>query len=205
MMQQRQGSDGIGGSVEDQLRPLRAAGVLERDDIHARARDQASKLFDFRDGRIRRFERANPGVALDVETNVARSDWMSRGERRAANDILNVFRYDFFVADTILHRADSAILVERARNLRDGATRVDGLGGDDAIIAARKFLGIAGSIQFRCEICRSRYSETMIADRFDVIFPDVIGPDFGLAFPGKVRGEEAADGAATDDADFQQS
>jgi hypothetical protein len=38
-----------------------------------------------------------------------------------------------------------------------------------------------------------------------VIFPDVIGPDFGLAFLGEVRGEEAANRAATDDANFQQS
>jgi len=38
-----------------------------------------------------------------------------------------------------------------------------------------------------------------------VIFPDVIGPDFGLAFLGEVRGKEAADCAATDDTYFQQS
>jgi hypothetical protein len=44
----------------------------------------------------------------------------------------------------------------------------------------------------------------MIADRFDVIFPDVIGPDFGLALLGEVRGEQAANRAATDDAYFQQ-
>ncbi len=38
-----------------------------------------------------------------------------------------------------------------------------------------------------------------------MVFPDVVGPDFGLAFFGEVRGEEAADRAATDDTDFQQS
>jgi hypothetical protein len=179
---------------------LRATSILQRDHIHAGTRNQTSQFFDLGHRCARRFEGTDPGVALDVETNVARSDWMSRGERRAANDILNVFRDDLFVADTVLHRADSAILVEGAGDLRDGATRVDGFGSDDAIIAARKFLGIAGGIQFRGEICRSRYSQTMIADGFDVIFPDVIGPDFGLAFLAEVRGEEAANRAATDDA-----
>jgi len=45
----------------------------------------------------------------------------------------------------------------------------------------------------------------VIADGFDVIFPDVIGPDFSLALFGEVRGEEAADRAATDDTNSQQA
>jgi hypothetical protein len=43
------------------------------------------------------------------------------------------------------------------------------------------------------------------ADGFNVIFPNIVRPDFGLAFLGEVRGEEAANCAATDNAYFQQS
>src|SRR5260370_7076517 len=98
MMQQRQGSDGIGGSVEDQLGPLRATSILQREHIHAGTRDQTSQYFDLRHGRVRRFEGTNPGIALDVETNVASSNRMTRGERRAANDLLNVSPHHCFLA-----------------------------------------------------------------------------------------------------------
>jgi hypothetical protein len=45
----------------------------------------------------------------------------------------------------------------------------------------------------------------VIADGVDVIFPHVISPDFALAFPGKMCGEKAADGSATDDTYLQQT
>src|SRR5258708_1253351 len=130
---------------------------------------------------------------------------MPCGERRATNNVLHVFRDDLFVADAVLHRADSAVLVEGGGNLCDGASGVDGFGGDDAVVAARKFLGIIGSVESRSEIGGSGNAQTVLADGFDVIFPDVIGPDFGLAFFREVRGEEATDSAATDDANFQQA
>jgi hypothetical protein len=104
-----------------------------------------------------------------------------------------------------LHGADSAILVEGAGNLCDRATGVDGLGGDDAIVAARKFVRVASYIQFRSEIGGSGNAQSVSADGFNVIFPDIVRPDFGLAFLGEVSGEEATDRATTDDADFQQN
>src|ERR1700704_3897641 len=107
-MQQRQASDGIGGSVEDQLGPLRAAGVLQRNHIHASTRDNTREFFYLGHRCVRRFEGTNPGVALDVEADMAGSDWMSGGERRATNDILHMLGDDLLVADAVLHRTDSA-------------------------------------------------------------------------------------------------
>ncbi len=46
VMQQRERADGIGGGIEDQLGPLRAASVFQGDRIHAGASDQAGKFFD---------------------------------------------------------------------------------------------------------------------------------------------------------------
>ena len=126
-------------------------------------------------------------------------------ERGATNDVLHMLRDDLFVADAVLHGTDSAVLVEGASNLRDRAAGVNGLGGDDAIVAARKFLGVAGGVEFRGEIHGSGNAQPVVADGFNVIFPDVVGPDFGLAFLGEVRGEDATDCAASDDANFQQS
>src|SRR5450631_2510978 len=203
-MQQRQGSDGISGGVEDQLGPLRAARVFQRNYIHAGTRDQFRQFFDLGHGRVRRLKGTNPSVTFDVEADVAGSNGMSSGKRRAPNDILHVFRDDLFVADAVLHGADRAVLIECASNLRDSAPGVDRFGGDDAIVAARQLLGIAGGVQFRSEIGGSGNAQSVIANGFDVIFPDVVGPDFCLAFLGEVRGEDAADSAATDDANFQQ-
>src|ERR1700756_4329371 len=133
---------------------------------------------------------------------MAGSDWMSGGKRRATNDMLHIFRDDLFVADSVLYGADCAVLVESAGNLRDRPTGGDGFSGHDAVIAARKFLRIARGVQPRSEIGGSRDSQTVLANSFDVICPDVIGPDFSLAFSSEVRGEEAADCATTDDANF---
>src|SRR5258707_11923047 len=130
---------------------------------------------------------------------------MSGGKRGATNDALHVLRDDLFVPDSVLHGADGAILVEGAGNLRDRVTGVDCFGSDDAIVAPRKFPRVAGSVEFRSEVGGSRDSQTVIADGFDVIFPDIVSPDLGFAFPGEVRGEETANRAATDDADFQQA
>ena len=45
---------------------------------------------------------------------------------------------------------------------------------------------------------------TSEADRFDVLFPDVIGPDLHFLFPGEMRSKKATNSSATDDADSQQ-
>ena len=129
---------------------------------------------------------------------------MSRGKCGAANHVLHMLRDDLFVADAVLHGADRAVFVEGARRLRDGDTSVNGLSGDDAKFAVRKFIRIAGGIQSRGEFGGAGDAQSMLANGFDVISRDVISPDFGLALLGEVRGEETANRAATDDADFQQ-
>ena len=97
-----------------------------------------AKLLHFLHGSVGRLERPDPGVALDVVANVPGGDGMPGGKRRAANHALHVLGDDLFVADPILHRADRAVFIKDVRDLRDGGPRVNRLGRDDAIIAARQ-------------------------------------------------------------------
>src|ERR1039458_6751112 len=202
VMQQSQGPDWFCGSVEDQLRPLRAARIFEGDPVHACPRDQARQFFDLRHRCVRWFERPNPGVAFDIEADVAWANRVSGGEGRAADHVLDVLGDDLLVADSVLHRADGACAVECVRYLCNRAARMDSLSGYNAVIAAGQFLRVARSIELCRELSCSRKTKAVLADGVDVIFPDVIGPDFSLAFMGEVRGKQAADRATTDNADL---
>lgn len=205
MMQQRQSTDRIGGGIEDQFGPLRAARVFQGNHIHARARDQARQFLDFGHWRIRRLKRADPGITFNVEADVARSNGVSGRKCRTANYVCYVFRDDLFVAHAILHGANSAIFIEGMGCLRDRPASVDGFRGDNAKVTAWKLMGIAGGIQSRRKIGGSGNTETTPTDDFDMIFPDVVGPDLGLTPLSEVGGKDAADSAATDDADFKQT
>ncbi len=191
--------------VENQLRPLRAAGVFQRNYVHAATRDESGKFFDLRHWRVRWLERADPGVALDIEADVAGCDGMSGRKCGAADDVLHVLGDELFIANSVLHGADGAVLVERPGDLRHGTLGVDGFRGNDTVVAAWKFAGIAGRVEFGSEVGGAGETEAVLADGVDVIFPDVVGPDLDFAFLGEVRGEEASDRAATDDADFHQT
>src|SRR5207249_10604562 len=53
MVEERKGAHGICRGVEDQLRPLRAPCVFDRDNLHAAAIEQARKALDKLIGRVR--------------------------------------------------------------------------------------------------------------------------------------------------------
>src|SRR5260370_1073317 len=109
-MQQRQRPNWIRGCVENELSPLRAASILQRNRIHSCPCKKAGELFDARHRRIGGLERTNPCVAFDVVTDMAGSDRVTRGERRATNDVSHVLSDEFFVAHAVLHRTHGALL-----------------------------------------------------------------------------------------------
>src|SRR4029077_7911613 len=120
-------TDRIGGGVEDQFGPLRAAGVLQRNDFQACTVQKLRKLLDARIGSIRWFERADPGIPVDVEADVPGFDDMPGWEGGAANDVAHAPCENFFVTHPILHRANSAGGAEQMSRLLDGGTRVRAL------------------------------------------------------------------------------
>src|SRR5690348_13083918 len=127
---------------------------------------------------------------------------VARGESRPANDILHVLGDDFFIAHAVLYRTDGAVFVEHARCLCHGRTRVNALGGDDAVITAGNFARITSGVHPGGEIRRPRKPEPALANRFHVRLPHVIRPYLMLAGARQVRGKQAAHRAATYDADF---
>src|SRR5207248_11087818 len=90
MMQQRERANGIGGSIEDQLRPLSPARILERDAAHAAAIEKVRESFDELVRRAGGLKRSDPGIAIDVKAHVAGFDHMSGRKSRAANHVFDV-------------------------------------------------------------------------------------------------------------------
>src|ERR1700690_2492219 len=129
---------------------------------------------------------------------------MSGGKSRSTDHTLHVVGNDLFVANPVLHRADSTRFIEGMGHLRNCAPGMDGLGGNDAIVAMRNFIWIAGGIQSRRKVRSAGKAQAILAYSLDVVFPNIVSPDLDLAFPRKMRGEQAADGATTDDADSKQ-
>ena len=202
MMQQGESADRIRRSVEDELGPLRAAGVLQRNDAQTRAIEQVRELLD---SGIRSFgwlERADPGVPVDVEASVSWLDDVAGGKGSAANHERDVLRDNFFVADTILHGANSARSSEKMRRLLNCRPRVCALSGDNSKIARGNFLGNRRGMQARDEIGGAADAQASLVDRASVFFPDIVGMHFHIGKAREVSTENAADGAAADNADF---
>src|SRR5205807_1597639 len=122
----------------------------------------------------------DPSIALDVVADVAGLDDVSGGKSGAANHKLHALGYELFVAHAVLHRADGAALVEQMRSLRDGDFGVRGLGGDNAVIAAREFFGIAGGAQAGGEIGGAGKAQAVSVDGVNVRLGNVVGKDLGL-------------------------
>src|SRR5204862_4655055 len=103
-------------------------------------------------GSIGRLEGTDPSIALNVVADVTRLDDVAGGKSGAANHVFHPLGDQLLVADAVLHRADGAAFFEQMGSLRDGDFGVRSLGGDNAVIAARQFFGIAGGAQARGEI-----------------------------------------------------
>ena len=75
------------------------------------------------------------------------------------------------------------------RRLCDRVPSMNRLGGDDAIIASRNLAGISRRIEFRRKVGRAREAESIVADGVDVLFPEIVGPNFRFALPSEMRRE----------------
>src|SRR5579863_3471853 len=150
------------------------------------------------------FERADPGVTFDVITDMSRRNGMPSWKRRAPNHELHALGNDLFVADSVLNRTHRALVVKDVLDLGDCDPGMNCLSRDDPVIAARQLFGVAGRVKAGGKIFRPRKSQAVLLNRGSVLPPHVIGPHFGLASLGEMRGEQASDSSATDDADFHQ-
>src|SRR5947208_1609205 len=137
MMQQRERANGIGGSVEDQLRPLSPARILERDAAHAAAIEKVRESFDEFVRRAGGLKRSDPGIAIDVKAHMAGFDDMSGRKRRASNHVFDVLGEDFLVANAVLHGTHRTGWTEDLLCLLDRGACVCAFCGHDAEITSR--------------------------------------------------------------------
>src|SRR5258705_667314 len=82
---------------------------------------------------------------------------MTRGERGAANDITDLFRQNFFVANTVLNRTDRAGFVEQMSSLLNSGAGMRAFGSHHSEFARRNFLRINGRMKGSREIGCSPY------------------------------------------------
>src|SRR5216684_5061072 len=101
---------------------------------------------------MRGFERANPGVAIDVKAHVARFNQVARRKSRAADHARNVLRENLFVAYPVLHGADRAARAKNLRGLLDGRPRMRALRGHNSEIARGNLPRVGSRMKPRREI-----------------------------------------------------
>jgi len=202
VMQQCKRPNGICRRVENELGPLGAAGVAEGDYAHSSAVEKFGELFYEGEWRVRRFEWADPGIAVDVEACVAGLDNVSSGKSGATYDVTHMLGKNLFVTNTILNRADGAILAENVSGLFNGGARVRAFCGNNSEIALRNFVGVGSCVQARSEIGGATYAQAVPVDRVSVLFPDVVGVDLDVFEAGQMRAKDASNGAAADNANL---
>src|SRR2546428_13714682 len=85
VMQQGQRANWIRGRVENELGPLCATGILQRNRIHSCASEKTGEFIDACNRWVGWLERTNPRVAFDVVADMSGSGRMARRKRGAAN------------------------------------------------------------------------------------------------------------------------
>ena len=135
--------DRVRRRVEDDLPPLRAAGVRDRLGRHAAARARLGEPFDLRGGRRLRLERAERRVAPHVPLNVAGFDDLPGGEGRAPYHPRHVLGERLLVAEPVLHGRHAAAR-EGVRRCLDRRLRVHRLRRDDAEVTGGKLPSVRG-------------------------------------------------------------
>ena len=85
--------------------------------------------------------------------------WMSSRKSCAADDVLHVVRDQFFIANSVLHGAYGAALVECPRGDLAWHPRMDRFRGNDTVVAAGSSLGSLVRIEFGSESRRHRRDE----------------------------------------------
>src|SRR5579863_7718914 len=151
---------------------------------------------------VGRLERSNPRVTFDVIADMSRPNRMPGRKCRTSNNELNAFSNDFFVAHTVLNRANRALVVKDVRDLSDRDSGMNRLGRNNAVVATRQLAGISGGIEADGKVFRSGKLEAILPYSVGVLLPHIVSPHFGFASLCEVRGKQAAYGTTTDDANL---
>ena len=133
---------------------------------------------------------------------MSRGNGMTCGKRRAPNHELHALGNDLFIANSVLNRANRALVIKDVFDLGNGHPGMNRFGRDDAVIAARQLFGVAGRVEAGGKIFGPGKSQAILLNRGSVLPPHVVGPYLGLASLCEMSSEQASNGSTTDDADF---
>src|SRR5579872_607001 len=190
----------VRSGVENQLRPLRAASIFERNDAQATTIEQIRERLHPVHRSATRLEGSNPGVALNVVANVAGFDHMARRECGPSNHVTNVLGKNFLVANSILHGANSGSLGKKMSCGGNGGARVNALCGYDPKIANGNFMRVGGGLNGSGKIGGAGNAQPVLLDGLDVLLRNIVGMHFRFALARQMRCKNAAHRAAAHDA-----
>ncbi len=148
------------------------------------------------------FERANPGVAIDVKAHVARFNHVACRKSRAANYARNVLRENLFIADAVLHGANRAACFENVSDLFDGCMCVRALCGHNSEITWGNLPSVGSRMKPRREIRGSADAQAALGDCARLFFRNVVSVHLNIFETRQMSAENAADRAAANDANL---
>ena len=199
MREPRERTDRVRRRVEDHLSPLGAARVGNGLCRQSGTRTRIGEPLDLLVRCGFRLERPERRVALDVPLDVPGRDHLAGGERRAADDPVDVLRDRLLVPDPVLDGRDAARR-EGVRGLADRRLRVHRLRRDDPEVAGRQLRCVARRPHAPDDVARTAQTQAVEVDRVHVLAREVIGPHLDIAELREVGREEGSDGSAADDA-----
>src|SRR5260370_89070 len=98
----------------------------------------------------------------------------------------------------------SANGIGRRRANASGALRADSISQlhrvHNAVVARRQLLGVGGGVEARVQSGGAGNAQAVLVKRRDVFSPDIIGPNLCFAGLRQMRGEEAPNRTASNDA-----
>ena len=127
-------------------------------------------------------------------------DHLAGGERRSADDAVDLLRDRLLVSDPVLdgsHRPGC----ERVRGRRDRRGSVHRLCRNDPEFALRQLLRMSRRVHGAYNLGHAGEPQPLRVDRVDMVAREVVGPDLDIVELRQVCGEQGADGAASDNAD----
>src|SRR6266852_339679 len=190
--------------IENQLGPLRRPRVLQSDSLETGRADQLGCFLNDSEGRLCRFERTHPCCGVEFVLHMCVGVARAAHKRCAANDkSFCKVGNNLFAAEAVLRGKDSA-LFEKVRDGPHGVHGLRGFAGNNAQIEFRQSARLMRGMQLCVKLMRSGYLQPLAIQCLGVLRTPNKGPN--LRDLRQVRGVEASDRAAPDDANaFDQS
>src|SRR6266851_1532131 len=194
----RQRGDGVDRGIENELGPLRRPRVAQSDSLEAGRADQLGGFLNDSEGRVRWLKWAHPGCSIEFVLNVRVAVARATHKSGAANHKSFSEGGDNFLAAKAVLRGENSAVFEKMGDRPHGFSGLRGFAGNNAQIEFRQAGWVLRGMQLGVKLMRSGYSQPIAIQCLGVFGTPHKSPHLGDL--RQVRGVEASDRAAPDDA-----